>query len=175
MLEGKKIRLVPLEEHHLDDIMKGYNNPEIRKFVGGYIPVTRTAELEWIQACQQQMKNRTDFVFVIEDISDHRFIGSLSLNAIDWLSKSSGMGIVIHNPQDWEKGYGTEAMQLLIDFGWQHLNLRRLELSVYAFNERARHVYEKLGFKLWGTAHQKYFIDGEYHDTHFLEIFRENK
>ncbi|TFH09846.1 MAG: N-acetyltransferase [Candidatus Thorarchaeota archaeon] len=57
--------------------------------------------------------------------------------------------------------------------GWKHLNLRRIELSVYAFNERAKHVYEKLGFKEWGMAHEKYFIDGEYIDTHYLEIFRE--
>ena len=174
MLEGKTIRLVLLEERHLDDIMKGFNNPEMRKFLGGLIPLTREAEREWIQACQQQMKNRTGFVFVIEDISDHRFIGSVSLNDVDWLSKSSGMGIAIHSPHDWEKGYGTEAMQLMIDFAWQHLNLRRLELSVHAFNERARHMYEKLGFKFWGTAHRKYFIDGEYHDTHYLEMFREN-
>jgi len=175
MLEGKMIQLVPLEERHLDDIMKGFNNPEMRKFIGGFIPVTSEAEREWIQACQQQMKNRSGFVFVIEEASDQRFIGACSLNAINWISKSSGIGIAIHNPQDWEKGYGTEAMQLLIDFAWKHLNLRRIDLSVYAFNERARHVYEKLGFKLWGTAHEQYFIDGEYRDTHYMEIFRDNK
>ena len=175
MLQGKKIRLVPLEERHLDDIMKGFNNPELRRFLGGYLPFTREAEREWIHAMQQQMKSRVGFVFVIEDIANNRFIGSVSLNQIDWLSKSSGVGIAIHSPDDWEKGYGTEAMQLLIDFAWKHLNLRRLELSVHAFNERAKHVYEKLGFKHWGTAHQKYFIDGAYHDTHFLELFRENE
>ena len=175
MLEGKKVRLVPVEDRHLDDIVKGFNNPEMRKFLGGFIPVTKEAEREWIQACQQQMKNRTDFVFIIEDISNHRFIGSVSLSGINWLSKTSDIGIAIHSPQDWEKGYGTEAMQLLIDFGWKHLNLRRIELSVHAFNGRAKHVYEKLGFKLWGTAHRKNFIEGEYHDTHYMEIFRDNE
>ena len=175
MLEGKKIRLVILEEHHLDDIVKGWNNPEMRKFLGGFIPHTREAEREWIQSAQQQMKNRSSFYFVIEDLSTSRFIGSVSLNAIDWLAKSSGIGIAIHSPQDWEKGYGTEAMQLCIDFGWQHLNLRRIDLSVYAFNARAKHVYEKLGFKEWGIAHQNHFIDGEYVDTHYLEIFRDNE
>jgi len=175
LLDGKKIRLVPLEECHLDDIMKGFNNPEMRKFLGGYMPVTREAEREWIQSCQRQMMNRTGFVYVIEDTVDHRFIGSVSLNGIDWLSKSSGIGIAIHRPEDWDKGYGTEAMQMLIDFGWQHLNLRRIELSVHSFNPRARHMYEKLGFKLWGTAHRKLFVDGEYHDTHYMELFRENE
>ena len=150
-------------------------HPEMRKFLGGFIPFTREAEREWIRSCQQQMKNRSGFVFVIKDISDHRFIGSVSLNAIDWISRSSGIGIAIHRPDDWEKGYGTEAMQLLIDFGWNHLNLRRIELSVHAFNDRAKHVYEKLGFKHWGTAHQRHFIDGVYHDTHFMELFRDSE
>jgi RimJ/RimL family protein N-acetyltransferase len=166
---------VPIEERHLDDIMKGFNNPEMRKFLGGFIPVTREAEREWIQACQRQMQNRTSFIFAIEHISDDRFIGSASLNAIDWISKSSGLGIAIHSPQDWEKGYGTEALQLLIGFGWDHLNLRRIELSVHAFNKRARHVYEKLGFKIWGTAHRKLFIEGQYCDTYYMELFRQNE
>ncbi|TFG32189.1 N-acetyltransferase [Candidatus Thorarchaeota archaeon] len=175
MIDGKKIRLVLLEDHHLDDIMRGWNNPVMRKFLGGFIPNTKEAEREWIQSAQLQMKNRSSYYFVIEDVSTSRFIGTVSLNAIDWLSKSSGMGIAIHDPQDWEKGYGTEAMQLVIDFGWQHLNLRRIELSVYSFNPRARYVYEKLGFKEWGVAHKKFFVDGEYHDAHYMEIFRENE
>lgn len=175
MIGGKKIRLIILEEHHLEDIVKGWNNPEMRKFLGGFIPHTKEAEREWIQSAQQQMKNMSSYYFVIEDLSTSRFIGTVSLNAINWISKSSGIGIAIHNPQDWEKGYGSEAMQLLIDFGWKHLNLRRIELSVYDFNERAKHVYEKLGFKEWGIAHQKYFIDGEYIDTHYMEIFRDNE
>lgn len=175
MLEGEKIRLVLLEEHHLEDIMRGWNNPEMRRFLGGFIPHTKEAEREWIQSAQQQMKNRSSFYFVIQAISDNRFIGTVSLNAIDWLSKGSGIGIAIHSPQDWDRGFGSEAMQLCIDFGWTHLNLRRIELSVYDFNSRAKHVYEKLGFKEWGVASRKFFIDGEYRDVHYMELFRENE
>ncbi|MGY5859071.1 MAG: GNAT family protein [Candidatus Thorarchaeota archaeon] len=175
MLEGKKIRLVILEDYHLDDIVKGWNNPEMRKFLDGFIPHTKEAEREWIQSAQQQMKNMSSYYFVIEDLATSRFIGTVSLNAINWVSRTSGVGIVIHSPQDWAKGYGTEAMQLLMDFGWRHLNLRRIELSVFAFNTRAKHVYEKLGFKEWGLAHKKFFIDGDYVDVHHLEIFRENE
>lgn len=173
MLEGKNIQLVPLDEEHLDDIMKGWNNPEMRRFLGGYIPHTRDAEREWIQVAQQQMKTRTGFVFAIEHSSTTKFIGSVSLNSIDWLSRSSGIGIAIHNPKDWDKGYGTEAMMLLVDFSWKHLNLQRLELTVHAFNERAKHVYEKLGFKEFGVAHRKHFINGEFTDTYYMEILRE--
>jgi RimJ/RimL family protein N-acetyltransferase len=175
MLSGNLVNLVPLEENHIDDIMKGWNNPEMRKFLGGYIPHTREAEKEWIQSAQQQMKRMSSFYFVIEDAKDSRFIGSVSLNSVNWVSRTSGIGITIHNPKDWEKGYGSEAMQLLLDFGWNHLNLRRIDLSVHSFNKRAQHVYEKLGFKVYGTAHRKFFIDGQYHDTIYMEIFRDKE
>ncbi len=57
MTVGEKVRLVPLEEEkHLDYIMEHFNNPEMRVFLGGFIPVTRNAEREWIQAAEESLK-----------------------------------------------------------------------------------------------------------------------
>jgi RimJ/RimL family protein N-acetyltransferase len=174
MIEGERVRLVPLEvEKHLDHIMEHFNDPEMRLFLGGYIPVTRNAEIEWIKAVEEKMKKRIEFQYAIEKISDGEMIGSLGLHDIDWLSRTCVLGIAIYPKENWEKGYGSEALELLIDFGWTHLNLRRIELSVHDHNPRAKHVYEKLGFKLYGTAHQKYYMGGKYADTHYMELFRE--
>ncbi len=174
MLTSKKIKLVPLEERHLDDIMKRWNDPKLRKFLGGFIPHSREAELQWIQSTIEDMKRRKSFVFAIERISDDSFIGTIALHDIDWLSKNCTLGIAIHSEANWDKGYGSEAISLLVHFGWNHLNLNRIELSVHDFNERAKHVYEKLGFVKFGTAHQKFYIDGKYVDTHYMELFRKN-
>jgi len=168
------IRLVPLEEHHLDDIMKGWNTPEMRKFLGGFIPHTRENEREWIEGVQIEMKNRSSFVFAIELLPRTKFIGTIALHNIDWLSRSCTMGIAIHNEDNWGKGYGTQAIELIVEFGWKSLNLRRIELSVHDdFNDRAKHVYEKLGFVEYGKAHGKYYIDGEYVNTFYFELLRE--
>lgn len=172
MLSGIKVRLVVLEEKHLDDIMKGWNNPEMRKFLGGFIPNTREAEREWIQASIEQMKKKQSYVFVIERISDDAYIGNIALHDINWLSRTCILGVAIHDPINWGKGFGTEALNLIIDFGWNHLNLRRIELTVHDFNERAKHVYEKIGFKEFGVAHRKFFINGRYADTVYMELFR---
>lgn len=174
MLVGEKVRLVPIEvEKHLDYIMTHFNDPEMRLFLGGFFPVTRNAEREWIEATEEKMKKRIEFTFAIERLPEEDMIGSLGLHDIDWVSRSCVLGIAIYAEKDWGQGYGTEALQLLIDFGWTHLNLRRIELGVHAHNPRAQHVYEKLGFKLYGTAHQKYYIGGKYADTHYMELFRE--
>ena len=172
LFEGDKVRLVVLEDEHIDDIMAGWNDPNLRRFLGGAIPVSRSQEVEWIKSQHQQMKNRTGYVFVIEKTVDDSFIGTVGVSFIDWVSRTAGVGIAIHKSENWGKGYGTEAMQLLIDFCWTQLNLRRLQLTVHAYNERAQKSYEKLGFKRFGLAHKKFYVDGQYHDTHYMELFR---
>ncbi len=174
MLVGDSVRLVPLdEEKHLDYIMEHFNDPEMRVYLGGYMPITRNVEREWLQAAEEALKKRTDFHFAIETMPEGNMIGSTALHDIDWLSRSCVLGIAIYEERNWGKGYGTETIELILDFGWKHLNLRRVELGVHDQNPRAKHVYEKIGFKHYGTAHGKYYVNGEYVDTHYMEIFRD--
>ena len=86
MLTGEKVKLVPLEERHLDAIMEGWNNPEMRKFLGGYMPHSREAEREWIRSAQESMNRRQSVYFVIEKVNDDSFIGTVAVHDIDWLS-----------------------------------------------------------------------------------------
>jgi RimJ/RimL family protein N-acetyltransferase len=175
MLVSSDIKLVPMEEHHLDDLMKYWNTPEMRRFLGGFIPHTREHEREWIENMQIEMKRRSSFVFAIEQLPSNKFIGSIALHNIDWLSRSCSLGIAIHNEENWGRGFGTQAIELMVEFAWKSLNLRRIELTVHEFNERAKHVYEKLGFAEFGKAHQKYYIDGEYANTFYMELFRDRE
>ena len=174
MLSGESVRLVILERRHLDDIVKGWNNPEMRIHLGPYIPNSREQEEKWMDSVQERMNRRKDFYFAIERVSDDKFLGTTALHDVDWLSHSATLGITIHESEDWSKGYGTEAVELILDYAWKHLNLRRVELMVHAFNERAVRVYEKCGFSMIGTAHRKYYIDGKYVDTHYMEVIRED-
>jgi RimJ/RimL family protein N-acetyltransferase len=155
--------------------MKNWNNPELRHFLGGFIPHTRLQEKEWIESVQMEMKKRSSFVFAIERLPEQEFIGTSALHNIDWLSRSCTFGIAIHTEDNWDQGFGTQAVKLLIEFAWKSLNLRRIELSVHEFNKRAKHVYEKLGFVEFGKANQKYFIDGEYVNTFYMELLRDTE
>ena len=172
MFEGNLVRLIVLEETHLDHIIENWNNPEMRRFLGGVIPHSRQSEVDWLQSVQDDMKRQKMFAFAIERLSDDAFLGTLAVHDIDWIARNGRLGVVIHKPENWGKGYGTEAMELLIDFCWTHINLRRLELGVHSFNKRAKKVYRKLGFVEYGTAHQQFYIDGEYVDSVMMEIFR---
>jgi len=166
------VRLVVLEEKHLNHLVENWNNPEMRRFLGGVIPHSRQSEADWLQSVQDDMKRQKMFAFAIERLSNDAFLGTLAVHDIDWIAGNGRLGVVIHKPTNWGKGYGTEAMELLIDFCWTHINLRRLELSVHSFNERAKKVYLKLGFVEYGVAHQQFYINGEYVDSIMMELFR---
>lgn len=174
-MEGKVVRLVALEGKHLDEIMKRWNDPEMRAFLGPYIPHSRIQQTEWMESVETRRKNMQAFFFAIERIKDNAFLGTLSVHNIDWISRTARTGIVIHRKENWGKGFGSEAFGLLIEYCWKHLNLRRLELSVHTFNERAIRVYEKLGFRLIGTAHGLVYINGKHVDTHHMELIREDR
>jgi RimJ/RimL family protein N-acetyltransferase len=175
LLKTADIQLVPIEVDHLDEIMKNFNDPELRRFLGGFIPYSRLQEEEWIESMQMEMKKRSNFTFAIERLPKKQFIGTAALHNIDWLSRSCTFGIAIHAAENWGKGFGTQAIELALEFAWKSLNLRRIELSVHEYNERAKHVYEKLGFVEYGKAHQKYFIDGKYVNTYYMELLRDTE
>ncbi len=171
LLQGDNVRLVPIEKRHLDDVMKGWNNPEMRRFLSPFIPFSREIEIQWIENAIEDMKELKALTFVIEK-NDGRFLGTCGTMSIDWISRSTEIGISIHSPENWGKGYGTEALKLLIEYLWETINLERIELCVYAFNERAIAVYKKLGFVEWGRAHKKRYVEGKYEDLVYMELFR---
>ena len=72
-----------------------------------------------------------------------------------------------------EKGYGTEAINLILDYGFNYLNLNNIKLDVVEFNERAIACYKKCGFKECGRRRKCEFIDGNYYDRISMDILKE--
>jgi RimJ/RimL family protein N-acetyltransferase len=97
----------------------------------------------------------------------------VDLSGIDWVTGTSWVGIGIGDPDYWGKGYGTEAMQLILEFGFGQLNLRRISLTVFEYNRRAYQSYCKCGFKEEGRQRQWMQRGGERHDLIFMGILRE--
>ena len=64
-------------------------------------------------------------------------------------------------------------MRLMVDYGFKALNLHRIGLDVFSYNERAVHVYEKMGFKREGLQRDSLFYDGEFHDTILMAILED--
>ena len=82
------------------------------------------------------------------------------------------LGIVIGKKHQWGKGYATEAMQLLVAYGFEQLNLHLLYLTVMASNERAAGIYERVGFRHEGRLRHRIYRDGTYRDLLSMSILR---
>jgi RimJ/RimL family protein N-acetyltransferase len=111
--------------------------------------------------------------FVISDKETLSYMGQIDLHQLDYRNRNAALGIVIGKKDCQGKGYGSEAITLLQRFVFHTLNLHRLELDVYEFNERAYHCYLKCGFREEGRMRQKLYRDGRYWDVIKMAILKE--
>ena len=88
-------------------------------------------------------------------------------------SKNQNLIEIIGDEENRSKGYGTEAMKLLVDYGFNILGLHNIDLNVFEFNKQAIKAYEKVGFKEYGRRHESYFLDGKFYDEISMEIINE--
>lgn len=110
--------------------------------------------------------------FVIADPSTEAYIGQLGLDSIDWKNRVGRVGIVIGSTEQMGRGYGTEAMKLLVNFAFLEMNLNRLELEVYDFNVRAIRSYLSCGFVQEGRLRERIYKNGRYHDVIQMGILK---
>ncbi|SMF89799.1 Protein N-acetyltransferase, RimJ/RimL family [Paenibacillus uliginis N3/975] len=102
--------------------------------------------------------------YIILDKQSDRPIGIISLIQLDYKNRNAECIIDIGEKDYWGKGYGTEALRLLLDYAFLELNLHRVSLRVFSFNQKAIHLYEKIGFKHEGASRQAIFRDGAWGD-----------
>lgn len=116
-----------------------------------------------------------DHFFSIRKLDDDRLLGDINLDVInDWGSRDAFVGIGIGDRNDWGKGYGTDAMKIILRFAFTELNLRRVTLTVFEYNPRAIRSYEKVGFRHEGHLRGALLRDGKRWDMHFMGILAED-
>jgi len=88
------------------------------------------------------------------------------------LEKIPGAVGIFLGKMHWNHGYGTDALSVLVDFCFNEMNLHKVYLYVFSYNERAIHTYEKIGFKVDATLRDNIFKDGKYQDELVMSILR---
>lgn len=120
-------------------------------------------------AHRNDKKNRLDLAVYVPALN--QYVGEVVFNEYDPENKSVNYRIAIGKAGQ-NKGYGTEATKLMVDYGFEKLGLNRIELEVLDFNERAKHVYTSCGFVAEGRRREAFLIDGEYHDAVLKSVLR---
>src|SRR5690606_32220306 len=121
----------------------------------------------------QEKQDDKSFRFSIRTLKDNVLIGSTGLWIQNWSQGDAWLGIFIGEREYWGKGYGTDAMRLIVGYGFRELNLRRITLGLHSYNERALKSYQKVGFILEGRVRGEGLRDGVRYDSLYMGILRE--
>lgn len=166
--EGRLVRLRAREPEDEPLSFQWFNDPEVTQFLTLRYPLSHASEREFLERQSQPAYGMASFSVVKK--SDGALLGGISLEDGQPENRSATLGIAIGDKAAWDGGYGTDAMRVLCRFGFDHMNLHRIQLEVYEGNERARHVYEKVGFVLEGTKRQAHFKYGRYWDVYLMGL-----
>lgn len=166
-LVGKNLYLGPVSRKHIPRIAKWMNDIEVLKYLAQF-PKKHTEETAKA-FLEKSIKDLNSHYYGIY-LNNGKLIGSTDLTEVDGVHRTASLGIVIGEKEYWGKGYGTEAITLLVDYGFNVLNLNNIFLSLYDFNKRAYKCYEKVGFKIIGKRRKSRFLAGKYYNEIYMDI-----
>jgi RimJ/RimL family protein N-acetyltransferase len=172
MLEGKLVRLRPLEPEDLEPAAKWMNDPEVTYFLGMRYPISRVEEERWLREASTSNNFAGGLRLAIET-KEGMLLGSIDLRNTSPEDRRASLGVVIGEPEYWSKGYGADAIMTVLRFGFGQMNLNRVSLDLFEFNERALACYRKCGFREEGRLRQDRFKHGRYWDAIVMGILRE--
>ncbi len=161
MSEGKHVRLRQIEEADLDKLRDWRNSPYIRAYTRECRPLNMLNQNRWLSSL---LTDKTNIMFVIEKLDTSEMIGCCGLTYINWKEGHGEVSIYIGEQKWQEKGYASDALQLLLKYGFCELRLHRVYAIIFEYNESSIKFFEKNRFKLEGRHREARFWDGKFHD-----------
>ncbi|MBO7747212.1 GNAT family N-acetyltransferase [Paenibacillus sp. MWE-103] len=113
---------------------------------------------------EQAENGKNTIEFMLRTLEDDRLVGFAALHGIEWNNRSSRLAVGIGDAEDRGKGYGKDAVAMLLRYAFLELNLERISLEVIAYNEAAIRVYEKAGFAVEGRLREAVLRGGRRYD-----------
>ncbi|MDP8267193.1 MAG: GNAT family protein [Candidatus Tenebribacter davisii] len=164
---GGKCYLSPINIEDAERYSEWLNNIDITKFLA--ITHHQISEMKEKEILTEMIKQGSQ-IFAIVDLNTNNLIGNCSLFDINHRKNKAELGIFIGDKNYLGKGFGTEAIKLILDYGFNILNLHNIMLSVYSYNQRAIAAYTKAGFKEFGRRRDAHTIAGKRYDEIYMDI-----
>lgn len=172
MLNGRLVRLRAIEPTDIDRVYEWINDREVARFLMARYPMSRSDEEKWIEESSGNNGFGRDVRLAIETL-DGVHIGTIGLHALRPEDRCAELGIMIGDKSYWANGYGTDAILTLLRFAFYQMNLHRVSLGVFPFNQRGLACYRKCGFVEEGRHRDEIYRDGRYWDIVRMGILRD--
>lgn len=170
MIQG---RLVRLRAREPEDLERGYqwtNDRDVSRFLLLRYPQSRAQEESWL-------RNNSSASFhtlgLAVDTLERVHIGNIDLRDISPENRTGEIGVMIGDKRYWGLGYGSDAVRTLARFAFQMMNLQRVHLRTFAYNERAQAAFKKAGFQEEGRLRRHLYTEGRYWDVILMGCLRE--
>ena len=171
MIAGEHVILRAFEREDAERCYRWMNDPNIVRTLKSRYPIAFQNEAEWLERAMHA--NTTERHFAVERKDDRTHIGNASIHDIEWVSRVAAFGLFIGEPSAWNRGFGSDAIATLVRFAFEEMNLVKLRINVFDYNERAKHVLQTRGFVQEGRLVRDFYREGTYHDIVIYSIFRD--
>ena len=169
-LTGDNIYLSPISLDDVEQYAEMVN--DIKVSVGlGYLSYTNIIDFESEKEFLISVKKEKRFA--VRLLENDELLGNVGFKSVGEIHRTAEMGIMLGNPKYQRKGYGMEAINLLLDYGFSFLNLRNISLNVFEYNEVAYNLYKKIGFKEAGRLRKAVEIMGKTYDVIIMDMLKE--
>jgi RimJ/RimL family protein N-acetyltransferase len=171
LLRGVHVQLGALTGDDLPTVTRWHQDPTFLRLFDARPAKPRTEEElgEWLQ---QQQKSPNACVFAVRLIEHDTLLGYIEIDSILWAHRNAWIAYCIGEAAQHGKGYGTEALQLALQFAFNELNLYRIQATVFSYNQPSIRLLEKLGFQHEGVYREFLQRDGQRHDMHLYGLLQ---
>lgn len=169
---GDRIRLRAVEREDVHKFHEWVNDPEVTRGLAMYLPMSLADEENWFDSHAKRDPREKPFAIDVRKGKNWKLVGNCGVFGISDVNSSAELGIMIGDKTEWNKGYGSEIMSLLVRHCFETLNLNRAYLKVYTENVRAVRSYEKAGFVLEGRLREAVYKFGKYDDVLVMSVLR---
>jgi RimJ/RimL family protein N-acetyltransferase len=165
-LEGEQIYLNPISEKDIPQIVS-FANDEIGRIIG-----SNSGKIAYETKFKERIieSQKTDEIFGIFSKETDDIVGDISIHSIDKYNRSATLSMGIGNDSYRNRGFGKEALVLMLKHAFIDINLESINLGTWEFNKRAIHVYEKVGFKIMGRRRNARIVGNKVFDEIYMDI-----
>jgi diamine N-acetyltransferase len=171
-LKGEKIYLRALEPKDLEFIYAIENDESIWEISSTQTPYSRFLVKQYLENAHQDIYEAKQLRLAICNIANDNAIGLIDLFDFDPKNNRAGIGILIQDSTDRNKGVGTESLQLLINYTFHHLNLNQLYANIDSENSNSLKLFSKFGFEKIGIKKQWNLVNTVYKDEILFQLIR---
>ncbi len=174
MIFGEKTYLIPVSRQSLEKLRKWRNTPEIRKYFREHREISAEMQEKWYE--ERVLSNPNQYDFEIHathgGVGPGALLGHCGLNYVDWVNRRAEFTIYIGNNTYKGRGCGKDALSTLLKYGFNTLNLNKIQCEVFTNNEGAIGLYRNLGFTEEGIMREHHYDNGEYIDSMIMSMLK---